>query len=84
MKKYFRWSTLGKAVLLITALSVVFALINLFGFEGCVFRIGFPSTIVTLHLDKATAPAVHISLSGLALDLLLGSALFSFIDSRRK
>ena len=83
MKKYFRWSTLGKAALLIAALSAVVALINLAVFEGGAFRIGFPSAIVTLHLDKA-APAVHVSLSGLSLDLLLGYAVFAFIDSRKQ
>ena len=84
MKQNFRWSTLGKAALLITALSAVVALINLISFDGQIFRIGFPSTIVTLYLDKSPFPAVHVSLSGLALDLLLSYVLYLFLDNRKR
>ena len=40
MKKYFRWSILLKAVLLIAVLSALLALINLALYDGGTFRIG--------------------------------------------
>lgn len=83
MKKYFRWPTLGKAVLLVAALSALLALINLTLFDGGNFYVGFPSRFLTLYLDK-TSPSFHLSLSGLALDLLLPYAVCWFIDQRKK
>ena len=82
MKKYFRWSILLKAVLLITGLSALLALINLALYDGSTFRIGFPGRFLTLYLDKVS-PAFHASLSGLALDLLLAYAACWFIDAKK-
>ena len=83
MKKHFSWVILRNAVLLILVLSAVSALASLIGFDGSVFRIGFPSPIVALYLDKMISPACHISLSGLALDLLLAYAACWLIDRRK-
>ena len=82
MKKYFRWSTLCKAALLVAGLSALLALINLALYDGGTFRIGFPGSFLTLYLDKVS-PAFHLSLSGLALDLLLAYVVFWFIDARK-
>ena len=82
MKKHFRWSILLKAVLLIAGLSTLLALINLALYDGGTFRIGFPGSFLTLYLDK-TSPAFHVSLSGLALDLLLAYAACWFIDAKK-
>lgn len=80
MKKYFRWSIMGKAVLLLFLLGSVIALINLASFDGNTFYIRTPSPIVTVYLDKAASPAIHVNLSGLALDLLLAYAVCWIID----
>lgn len=82
MKKHFRWSILLKAVLLIAGLSALLALINLALYDGGTFLIGFPGSFLTLYLDKAS-PAFHVSLSGLALDLLLAYAVCWFIDAKK-
>ena len=82
MKKYFRWSILGKAALLVAALSAVLALTNLVLFGGGTFNIGFPTRFLTIYLDKAS-PAFHVSLSGLTLDLLLAYAACWFIDEKK-
>lgn len=84
MRKYFRWPILGKAALLITALSAVVALINLASYGGSVFRIGFPSPIVTIFLDKAASPAFHVNLAGLTLDMLLAYAVCWLIDQKKQ
>lgn len=83
MKKYFHWPTLGKAVLLVAALSTLLALINLALFDGGTFYVGFPARFLTLYLDKAS-PSFHVSLSGLVLDLLLAYAVCWLIDHRKK
>lgn len=82
MKKYFRWSILLKAVLLIAGLSALLALINLALYDGGTFFVGFPTRFLTLYLNKAS-PAFHLSLSGLALDLLLAYVVCWFIDARK-
>ena len=83
MKTYFRWSTLGKAALLVAGLSALLALINLALYDGSTFLIGFPGSFLTLYLGKVSSPAFHVSLSGLVLDLLLAYAVFWFIDARK-
>ena len=83
MKKYFRWSILLKAVLLIAGLSALLALINLALYDGGTFFVGFPTRFLALYLDNASSPDFHLSLSGLALDLLLAYAVFWFIDARK-
>ena len=82
MKKYFHWLLLLKAVLLIAGLSALLALINLTLYDGGTFRIGFPSNFLTIYLDKAS-PAFHVSLSALALDLLLAYAICWFLAARK-
>ncbi|MBQ7138732.1 MAG: hypothetical protein IJO39_07050 [Clostridia bacterium] len=82
MKKYFRWSILLKAVLIIAILSALLALINLALYDGGTFRIGFPGRFLTLYLDKAS-PTFHVSRSGLALDLLRAYAACWFIDAKK-
>ena len=83
MKKYFRWSTLAKAALLVAALSTLLALINLALFDGSTFFVGFPTRFLTIYLDKVASPSFHLSLSGLALDLLLSYAVCLFIDAKK-
>ncbi len=82
MKKHFRWTTLGKAALLVIGLSALLALINLALYDGGTFYVGFPSRFLTLYLDK-TARSFHVSLSGLALDLLLAYATCCFVDAKK-
>lgn len=82
MKKYFRWSILLKAALLVAGLSALLALINLALYDGGTFRIGFPGSFLTLYLAKASS-TFHVSLSGLALDLLLAYAVCWSIDARK-
>lgn len=83
MKKYFRWSILRNAALLVAGLSALLALINLALYDGDTFFVGFPSRFLTLYLDKPS-PSFHVSLSGLVLDLLLAYAACWFIDRRKK
>lgn len=84
MEKYFRWAILRNAVLLIASLSALLALINLPFFDGGTFFIGFPTHFFTLYLDKVSSPNFHLSLSGLALDLVLAYAVCWLIDHRRQ
>ena len=83
MKKYFRWSTLCKAALLVAGLSALLALINLALYDGGTFFVGFPTRFLALYLDNASSPDFHLSLSGLALDLLLAYVVFWFIATRK-
>lgn len=82
MKKYFRWSILLKAALLVAGLSAILALINLALYNGGTFYVGFPGRFLTVYLGKGS-PAFHVSLSGLALDLLLAYAVCWFLDAKK-
>lgn len=84
MRKYFSFPTLCKAVILIILMSAVAALIAAPDPAAESLRLGFPSPILTIHMGKAVSPAVHVSLSGLALDLLLAYALCWAVSRIRK